>query len=109
MTMRKESDYGKKIKKLRLDKGLTQNDVANALNVSPGYICNVENGRTTLSLRLLKYYAALTDRSLDSLVGYLDDDYKAAAIEHELLQEIASLDTDTRKKLLDTLKIWRNN
>lgn len=40
-----ESDLGAKVKKLRISHGLTQEDVAKALDVTPGYISNVENGR----------------------------------------------------------------
>ena len=108
MDKENENVYGSKIRKLRLDRGLTQNEVAESLHVSPGYICNVENGRTALSLRLLKYFAVLTGRSLDSLVGYLDDDYEKTAIEHELTEEIAKMDSVSRKKLLRILKIWNS-
>lgn len=39
-----DSDLGAKVKKLRIAHGLTQEDVAKALEVTPGYISNVENG-----------------------------------------------------------------
>ena len=38
-----DSDLGAKVKKLRISQGLTQEDVAKALDVTPGYISNVEN------------------------------------------------------------------
>ncbi len=50
-------DYGNQIKEYRISLGLTQNQVATAMNVTPGYISNVENGRTAMSLRMLIYYA----------------------------------------------------
>ena len=48
-----ETDYGEKIKQLRIKTGLTQRQIADALNATPGYISNVENGRTAMSLRML--------------------------------------------------------
>ena len=48
---------GGKIKELRISMDLTQAQVAEALNVTPGYISNVENNRTAMSLRILIYYA----------------------------------------------------
>ena len=39
----KES-YGETIKSYRINLGLTQNEVAMDLDVTPGYISNVENG-----------------------------------------------------------------
>lgn len=60
-------NYGALVKKLRIDNNLTQNQVAESLGVTPGYISNVENGRTAMSLRMLTYYARLVGCSLDSL------------------------------------------
>ena len=48
-----DSDLGAKVKKLRIAHGLTQEDVAKALEVTPGYISNVENGRNLMTLRML--------------------------------------------------------
>ena len=44
-------NYGAMIKDLRIKNGLTQNQVAESLGVTPGYISNVENNRTAMSLR----------------------------------------------------------
>ena len=49
-------NYGEQIKTYRINLGMTQNQVAKELEVTPGYISNVENGRTAMSLRLLIYY-----------------------------------------------------
>ena len=51
--MNEKEDYGSCIKELRIKMNLTQADVAKALNVTPGYISNVENNRTAMSLRIL--------------------------------------------------------
>ena len=45
-------NYGTHIKHIRQKMGLTQNQVAEALGVTPGYISNVENNRTAMSLRI---------------------------------------------------------
>ena len=37
----KEDLYGEQIKKLRIKMGMTQSEVAQALDVTPGYISNV--------------------------------------------------------------------
>ena len=63
---------GARVKELRLQMGLTQNQVAKALHVTPGYISNVENNRTAMSLRMLTYYARLSGITLDSLVGQIE-------------------------------------
>lgn len=105
----KEDLYGEQIKALRLKMNMTQNEVAQALDVTPGYISNVENGRTAMSLRILIYYAKLMGISLDSLVGQLEPEYQPTAIDRDILNEISKLDDAAKKKLLQTLKIWNDN
>ena len=99
-------NYGSMIKDLRIQNGLTQNQVAESLGVTPGYISNVENNRTAMSLRILMYYARLMGCSLDSLVGDLEMEYSETALDRKLYEAILKLDTKTREKLLKTLEIW---
>lgn len=105
----KEDLYGEQIKALRLKMNMTQNEVAQALDVTPGYISNVENGRTAMSLRILIYYAKLMGISLDSLVGQLEPEYQPTAIDRDILNEISKLDDTAKKKLLQTLRIWNDS
>ena len=99
-------NYGALVKSLRHKMGLTQNQVAESLGVTPGYISNVENNRTAMSLRILTYYARLIGCSLDALVGELDSEYSETALDRKLYQTILKLDIDTKEKLLKTLEIW---
>ncbi|MCQ2081982.1 MAG: helix-turn-helix domain-containing protein [Lachnospiraceae bacterium] len=101
-------NYGEQIKEYRIKMGLTQNQVASALEVTPGYISNVENGRTAMSLRMLIYYAKLMGISLDSLVGSLEPQYHADALDKDILKELSKMDINAKKKLLSTLKIWNS-
>ena len=99
-------NYGALVKELRLQNGLTQNQVAESLGVTPGYISNVENNRTAMSLRILTYYARLVGRSLDSLVGDLEPEYTETALDREIYNAIIKLDIQTKEKLLKTLELW---
>lgn len=72
-------NLGSRMKELRIKMKLTQAEVAKALNVTPGYISNVENNRTAMSLRILIYYARLLNISLDSLIGRIDSEYRETA------------------------------
>lgn len=102
-------DLGHKIRVLRLKKGLTQNEVAQALHVTPGYISNVENDRTAMSLRVLSYYAKLMGITLDSLVGEIEPEYTETALDNELLSEISEMNDEEKKKLLKTIKLWKSS
>ena len=100
-----DDSYGSKIKELRIRNGLTQSYVAESLGVTPGYISNVENNRTAMSLRVLIFYAKLTGLSLDELVGELEDDYKPTALDNKLLEKISTLSDEQKEKLLSTIDI----
>lgn len=108
MPKENKEDYGDMIKDLRIQNGLTQHQVAESLGVTPGYISNVENNRTAMSLRILMYYARLMGRSLDSLVGDLEPEYSETALDRELYQAIIKLDSETKEKLLKTIELWEN-
>ena len=100
-------NYGEQIKSYRIKLGLTQNQVAAGMDVTPGYISNVENGRTAMSLRFLIYYAKLMGVTLDELVGNLEPDYTSNALDNALIAEISKMDDAEKEKLLKTLKIWK--
>lgn len=100
-------NYGALIKDLRIQNGLTQNQVAESLGVTPGYISNVENNRTAMSLRILTYYARLVGCSLDSLVGELEPEYSETALDRKLYESIIRLDIETKEKLLKTIELWK--
>ncbi|MCQ2497076.1 MAG: helix-turn-helix domain-containing protein [Lachnospiraceae bacterium] len=100
--------YGSMIKELRIKNGLTQCEVAKALNVTPGYISHVENNRTAMSLRILIFYAKTIGISLDALVGQLEPDYKATAIDNEILNELTGMKDSEKTALLQTIKLWKH-
>ena len=79
-----DTDLASKIRQLRIDNNLTQEQVAKALDATPGYICNVENGRTAMSLRMLVFFAKLTHTTL-----------------------VSQFSDDEKRKLIDTIKLWR--
>lgn len=106
MIIMDSENYGTLVKNLRLKNGLTQHQVADSLGVTPGYISNVENNRTAMSLRMLTYYARLVGCSLDSLVGDLEPEYSETALDRKLYQTILKLDVKAKEKLLKTLEIW---
>ncbi len=99
-------NLGSQIKELRIQMKLTQAEVAKALEVTPGYISNVENNRTAMSLRVLIYYARLMNISLDSLIGRVAPSYRETALDNELHQLAAKMTDDQKAKLIKTIKLW---
>ncbi|MCD8133203.1 MAG: helix-turn-helix domain-containing protein [Clostridiales bacterium] len=107
MTQNDYDTLGTKIKELRIQKNLTQAEVAAALGVTPGYISNVENNRTAMSLRILVYYAKLMNISLDALIGRIDSEYQPTALDRDIMNVLAEMDPDDKKKLLQTIRLWK--
>ncbi|MBS4899638.1 MAG: helix-turn-helix transcriptional regulator [Clostridiales bacterium] len=101
-----DNNLGTKVKKLRIAHGLTQEDVAKALDVTPGYISNVENGRNLMTLRMLAYYADLTGVSLDYLAGSVDKSYQKTALDNEIMQLVSRMSNTEKEHLIATLRIW---
>ena len=99
-------NLGSRMKELRIKMKLTQAEVAKALNVTPGYISNVENNRTAMSLRILIYYARLLNISLDSLIGRIDSEYRETALDRELSEQVDKMSIPEKQKLLKTMKVW---
>lgn len=60
--------YGARIKQLRIGKGLTQEQLAEKMNVTGTYIVKIENGQRTGSVELAVALAAYFGVSLDYLL-----------------------------------------
>ena len=75
--------------------------------MTPGYISNVENNRTAMSLRILIYYAKLMNITLDSLVGRVEPEYENTALDNELIGLIKHMSDENKLKLINTIKIWK--
>jgi len=60
--------YGARIKQLRIGKGLTQEQLAEKMNVTGTYIVKIENGQRTGSVELAVELAAYFGVSLDYLL-----------------------------------------
>ena len=62
-------DYGSRIRSLRKKRGLTQEQLAEKMNVSTPYIAKIETGKQTGPVELAVEFAAFFEVSLDYLLG----------------------------------------
>ena len=95
---------GERIKRARKARGMTQEAMAERLNVSIGYVSQVERGITKISLDLLGAVSAILECEVASLVSESavhSDRY----MESELLEELRKLDNKKRKYILDLIKL----
>ncbi|CDE18782.1 predicted transcriptional regulators [Acidiphilium sp. CAG:727] len=65
-------DFKTRLKELRLEKNVSQLEVAKMLNMSKMAISHWEKGNSEPSIEQLKILAAYFDVSIDYLVGYID-------------------------------------
>lgn len=67
--MKEESvKLGQNLKKIRTKKGISQGDIARTLDVSRGYISNIENGKTNPTLATISRLAKAVGVSIDELM-----------------------------------------
>lgn len=94
---------GERLKKARLKKGFTQEQLAEALKVSIAYVSRIETGKTRVNLKRLNQLCAVLDTTesyvLDGVsstsTSYLDSELSTvlkdcSAKDKELIYQIAS-------------------
>lgn len=93
-----------RLKDLRLQMGLSQQALAEKLNVSQQSICKYENNTIEPNIDMLKAMADLFDVSVDYLIGYSSYTHKVEEVsetalskeELAMLQQYRSLTPSTR-------------
>jgi len=67
--MKSEAEkLGKNLRRIRIDKGITQIEIARILDVSRGFISNIENGKTNPTLTTIARIASAVGVSSDKLL-----------------------------------------
>ena len=85
------SKVGLKMKQLRSERGITQEQVAKDLNCTVPFVSNVENNRAKLNLRVLLYYSKLCNVSVDTILDAGRDIPPLDEKEHQLNDEMLNL------------------
>ena len=104
--MQQEIDYAKlglNIKRIRQEKGITQEKLAELAGCNPSHISNIENNYTKASLNTLLSIANILDTSIDYL---LLDQYnnQSLALDHEISKAIANCDIEMKERILRIIK-----
>lgn len=100
---------GKQIRKRRLECGITQEAIANQLDVNPSHISNIENGRANPSLTVLVKIANILECSVDFFIGeeytYPRNHNKQQLLDDEIIRRLRSCDHATKEKILKIIDI----
>jgi len=102
------SKVGLKMKQLRSERGITQEQVAKDLNCTVPFVSNVENNRAKLNLRVLLYYSKLCNVSiLDAGRDLPPLDEKERQLNDEVLNVFRGFSVAEKEKIIKMLRIWQ--
>ena len=105
------SKVGLKMKQLRRERGITQEQVAKDLNCTVPLVCNVENNRAKLNLRVILYYSKLCNVSVDTILDAGRDlpplDEKERQLNDEVLNVFRGFSVAEKEKIIKMLRIWQ--
>ena len=95
---------GAKIKKRRQAQGITQETVANYLDVNPSHVSNIECGRANPSLTALIKIANILECSVDYFINqeytYPVNKNQDKSLEDKIIEKLKYCDLDKKEKIL---------
>jgi len=105
--LHQEIDYktlGLKIKEIRINRGLTQDNLAEMVSCNTSHISNIENNHTKVSLNVLLSIANALNTSIDYL---LSEQYEnsSLALDNEILRVLKDCDNEKKQKILKMVEI----
>lgn len=95
---------GLRIKALRTDRNLTQDNLAQAVDCNVSHISNIENNHTKISLNVLLAIANALDTTIDYL---LSEQYEntSLALDNAILKALQDCDNQKKEKILKIIDI----
>lgn len=105
--MQQEIDYeklGLKIKEIRVNRGITQDKLAEIVGCNTSHISNIENNHTKVSLNVLLSIANALNTSIDYLLSsqYQNSSF---ALDNEILRAAKNCDNIKKEKILKIIEI----
>ncbi len=99
------ASIGKKIKEIRISKNLTQEYVANIVDVNVSHISNIENNRVKVSLSTLVKICNALDTTVDFILA---DEYNTpvSSIEQEIIHELSFCSLDSKLQILKIIQTF---
>lgn len=95
-------EIGQRIRKIRLQQGLSQDKFAESINISPNFLCELENGRKGMSFDTLCRIARIWNTTTDYLLLGITE--TSASLEH-LEKSLSSLCNEDIHVMIDYLNL----
>lgn len=99
---------GQKIKERRLSLGVTQESIANHLDVNPSHISNIECGRANPSLTALVKIANLLQCSVDYFISgeyTFDNNVEYTSIDIEIEKKLKYCSMEKKEKIIKIIDL----
>lgn len=100
---------GLKIKERRQELGITQEHIANMLDVNPSHVSNIECGRANPSLTALVKIANTLQCSVDYFIDgeytYKVDKSKEKSLDNMIMDKLKYCNTDKKNRILKMIDL----
>lgn len=99
---------GLKIKEQRQERGITQEYVANLLDVNPSHISNIECGRAHPSLTALVKMANIFQCSIDCFIGgeyTFVVDKNATTLDEKIMEKLKYCEPEKKQRILKMIEL----
>lgn len=95
---------GQRIRELRNEKMLTQEYIANAVNVNVSHISNIETNKVKVSLTLLVHICNVLGTTIDYVLEH-EYHFEDPSLEQELINILKDMDKEKQETLLRIAKV----
>ncbi len=94
----------KKLRETRISAGLTQEYVANMVDINTSHISNIENNRVKISLPTLVHICNALNVTVDYVLA---DEYNdvSTVLDQEILRQLKSCSVETKERILKIIQI----
>lgn len=107
--MRQELNFeqiGKNIRATRIQKNLTQEYLADTIDVNVSHISNIENNRVKVSLTALVAICNVLNVSVDYILKQeYTDAVASSTLDKEIIEAVSESSLEKKKKILQIIKI----
>ncbi len=98
---------GSRVKQARLDRHMTQQQLAEAADISVSFLSNIENGRQSMNLRVLIAISDALNVSADSLIREVPR--TSSHIAEEIERELSSCTPKERETILQLVQLMKKS
>ena len=105
--MKQKVDYeliGRRVKAIRLKKGLTQSGLAKLVGCNPSHISNIERNHVKASVNVIFKIATVLDTTVGNLIFATDRDDQEVDYDYQIIKGVSKLSDDQKRLLIQIIE-----